>query len=248
MKKIFFFIVCFLILIGFAYSSVIDVGVVEEIKGNVSSITYDNYSNIVKFSIEFYNTGSVPYKARIKNEIYNDSKLIFNGWSIEKNFTPGERNSFDIYWYTNYSGRYSSKLKAYFGNEIREYKEFDFLINKSILPEDVFEIKNLRTYDDYIIFDVESKEDVKNAIAIPNKYVSGWVFEQKKIGNITKDGLKLVVLPYHPTLWMPNNITLAIVSDNGKYFTEKTVEMKKNEGLAWLFYYIVDSMRMTLFK
>jgi hypothetical protein len=89
---------------------------------------------------------------------------------------------------------------------------------------------------------------VENVIIMPKQYKYGWIFEQKKIDNITKDSSKLVILPYYPTLWMPTDVTLAIASDNGKYYTEKTVKMEKNEGLAGLFYYIIDSLRIAFFK
>jgi len=248
MKKIFLIcIICFLILIVVVRSQIIEVSIVEELKGKISSINYDNSSNIVKFSIEFYNTGSVPYKARIKTEIFNDNKLIFNGWSQEKDFLPGDKKIFDIYWYTNYTREYFVKLKAYFGNEIKGYKKFGFLVSDSIVPENVFEIKDLRTYENHIIFDVYSKEDAENIIIMPNNYVYGWIFEQKKIDEISKDDSKLVILNYYPTLWTPSNISLSIVSDSGRYYTEKTVEMKKNEGLTGLIFYIIDSMRIAFF-
>lgn len=246
MKKIFLIlIICFLFLIEIVYSSVIEVGISEILKGNVSSIIYDNNSNIVKFSIEFYNTGSVGYKTRVKIEISNN-ETIFNGWSQEKDLMPGERKSFDIYWYGNKTGNYFAKLKAHFGNEILEFKEFEFSINKSIEPKDVFEVNNFRTYDNYVIFDVTSKDDVKNVTIIPNKYTPGWIFEQKEIASMSKDSPKLVIIKFYPTLWTPSNVSLTIVSDKGKYYTEKEVEMKKNEGLRGFFFSIIDMLRIVL--
>ncbi len=248
MKRVFLtLILFFLVMISIANSSSIEVGVNEGIKGNISSIVYDNNSNIVKFSIEFYNTGSVGYKTRIKLEVSDGNTTIFNGWSQEKDFMPGERKSFDIYWYNNNSGKYFAKLKGYFGNEISEYDKFEFSINISISPEDVFEIKNFRTYDNYMIFDVVSEEDSSNVIIIPYNYPSGWIFEQKDMVNLTKGNPKLVVLNYYPTLWIPSNVSLAIVSDKGSYYTEKTLEMKKIEGLTGLFFYIIDTLRKAFF-
>ena len=247
-KKILVLVICFLLLIKITYSSIIEVGITESIKGKVSSITYDNTSNLVKFPIEFYNTGSVGYKTRIKIEIFDNDNIIFNAWSQEKDLMPGERETFDIYWYNNNTGEYFAKLKAYFGNEIKNYEKFGFLINKPTLPEDIFEIRNFRTYDNYVIFDIQTKEDVKDVIIMPDKYISGWIFEQKKIDNINKDNSKFVILPFYPTLWTPSNVKLAIASDNGKYYTEKTLEMKKNGGLTGFFYYIIDGLRIIFSK
>jgi len=229
MRKIFLILICFLFLIGIAYSAVLEVGVAEILDGNISSINYDASSNVVRFSIEFYNIGSIPYKARIKTEIFDNSDLIFSGWS-------------------NCIGDYFAKLKVYFGNEIKEYKKFGFSVSEYVTPKDVFDIKYLRTYDNYIIFDVKSKEDVNNLRVIPNEYTSGWIFEQKEIGNIYGNRSKLVVLNYYPTLWKPSNVSLILVSGEGNYYTEKRVEMMKVGGLTGLFYYVIDSLRMAFFK
>ena len=241
-------IVCLLVLIKNVYSSLIEVGISEAVKGNISSITYDNNSNVVKFSTEFYNTGSIGYKNRIKLEIFDGEKLIFNGWSQEKDMMPGEKKVFDIYWYNNTTGNYYAGLKAYFGNEILEFNKFEFSISRPMGPEDSFEIRNFRTYDNYIIFDLYSKKESNNVTIIPDKYISGWIFEQKEIGNIPKDSSKLVVINYYPSLWTPSKFNLIIASDKGKYYTEGTVEMKKNEGLMGAFFYVIDKMRIAFFS
>ncbi len=233
---------------GIVHSSAIEVSIAEEIKGKISSINYDNFSNIVKFSIEFYNTGSVPYKARVKSEIFNGDEVVFNAWSQEKDFMPGDKKTFDIYWHTNDPGKYYTKLKAYFGNEIKKYEKFEFLVNNTFETKNIFSIKDLRTYDNYIIFDVQSAEDVENVIVMPTNYIYGWIFEQKKIEKMAKDSSKLVILPYYPSLWKPSNVKLVVVSDGGKYYTEKLVRMEKKGSLAGFFYYIVDSIRIAIFS
>jgi len=249
MRKIFLiYVICFLIIIEIAYSSMIEVGISEELKGNISSITYDNSSNIIKISIEFYNTGSIAYKTRVKVEFLDKDKVIFNAWSQEKEFMPGDKKSFDTYWYTNNTGNFFVRLKVYFGNEILEYEKFSFIVNKSLMPEDIFEVENFRTYDNYILFDVKSKEDVEKVIVMPDKYIPGWIFEQREIDIISKDSSKLVMLNYYPTLWMPSNISLIITSDKGKYYTERIFEMKKNKGLIGFFYRLVDGIRIALFS
>jgi hypothetical protein len=248
MKRILLISVCFLFLMGVAYSAVLDVGVAETLEGNVSSLIYDSSSNLVKFSIEFYNTGSVPYKARVRTEIFNDSEMLFSGWSQEKEFMSGDKKVFDIYWYTAEKGNYLAKVKVYFGNDVKEYKKFGFSIDNIVESEDVFGIKNFRTYNDYIIFDLESSKDAENVTIIPDRYTLGWIFEQKVISKIPANTSKLVVLNYYPTVWQPSNITLDIVSDKGKYYTGETVEMSKKEGLTGLFYYVMDSLRMAFSK
>jgi hypothetical protein len=248
MRKTLLILICFLFLIGVAYSAVVEVGIAETLEGNISSLNFDVSSNVAKFSIEFYNTGSVPYKARIKTEIFNNSDMVFSGWGQEMDFMSGEKKISDIYWYANNIGDYFAKLKVYFGNDVKEYRKFGFSVSNFVEAEDVFKIKDLRTYDNYIVFDVQSREDVENVIVIPNNYTPGWIFEQEEIGNMSGNSSKFVLVNYYPTIWKPSNVSLSIVSSDGRYYTEERVEIRKNEGLIGLVYYILDSLRITFFK
>jgi len=248
MKKIFLAcLVCFFILVKVSYSAIIEVGVTEILDGEVTSIIYDNSSNVVKFSTEFYNTGSVGYKARIKIEVFNDSELVFVGWSKEKVLMPGGKEVFDSYWYGD-RGKYSMKVKTYFGNEIKDYKKFEVELNRDITPEDVFEIKDFRTYDNFVIFDIKSKVDTKDVVIIPSKYTYGWIFEQEKIDSMPENSSKTVIMKYYPTVWNPDNVNLTIVAERGKYYSEKTFEMKKIEGLKGLFLYLIDKLKILVFR
>jgi len=211
-------------------------------------LNYDSSSNIVKFSIEFYNTGSIPFNARIKTEILNESDIIFSAWGREMEFMSGDKKVSDIYWYASNAEDYFAKLKVYFGNDVKEYKSFPFSVKDIVEAEDVFEIRNLRTYDDHIVFDISSRKDVENVIVIPKQHTPGWIFEQVEIDKIAGNSSEFVVLNYLPTIWRSSNISLEIVSDKGKYRTEKIVEMSKGEGLIGLLFYAVDSLRIAFLK
>ncbi|MFH1473655.1 MAG: hypothetical protein ABIE55_02055 [Candidatus Aenigmatarchaeota archaeon] len=248
MKSSLMILIFFLLLISIAYSAVVEVGITETLEGNISSLNYDSSSNIVKFSVEFYNTGSIPYKARIKTEVFNESEMIFSGWGQETEFMSGDKKVSYIYWYASNIGDYSAKLKVYFGNDIKEYKNFDIIVKGHKEPEDNFEIRDLRTYDDYIVFDLYSKKYAENIVVIPKGYTPGWIFEQAVIDAIPKARSKLVVLKYQPTIWRPSNISLEIVSNKGMYHTEERVEMSKGEDLIGLLLYVMDSLRIAFFK
>ncbi|MFH0929010.1 MAG: hypothetical protein V1818_01485 [Candidatus Aenigmatarchaeota archaeon] len=248
MRNSLFIVGCFLLLICTAYAASVEVGISEVMEGKLISLSHDNATNIVKFSAEFYNTGSVPYKTRMKTEIIKGDETVFNGWSDEKDFMPGDKRMFETYWHATTSGAYSVKLKAYFGNEIKEYKKVDFVVGSVADSEDVFAIENFRTYDDYVLFDVVSNEDVENVIIMPSGYTAGWIFEQKTIDNLTKNSSKYVMIKYKPTLWSRSAVKMSIVSDDGKYYTEESLEMKKLEGLTGLYFYITDSIKYALFK
>lgn len=246
MKRILLFVLFTLFFFQIASSTVIKVEVPKDLKGNISSFSYNYTLNILKFQIEYYNTGSVAYKVRNRIDILNDSKEVFTGWSEEKSLMPGDRKNFEIYSYINSTGNFTVKARSYFANEILEQK-FSIEKSTSILSENVFEIKNFRTYDDFVIFDVKAKENVRNVVIIPSDFPVGWIFEQKKIDSIDKNNEKTVILHYYPTIWTQENLTLAIASDEGRYYTEKIFELKKEAGIQWLIYYIIDNLKI-IFK
>ena len=245
-KLILLFVLCFLILIKIGFSTLIEVGVSEDIGSKIISETSNANFNVVKFSTEFYNIGSVPYSTRERIFVYNDSDLLFSGWSQEKNFMSGDKKTFDIYWYASSLGNYTYKLKFYFGNEINESETKEFQVRDALIPEDVFEMSSFRTYDDHVIFDLKSKSNAQNVIIIPYKYTPGWIFEQKTIDSMKNNTVKTISLPYSPTVWEPATLKLLIVSNNGKYYSEKTVEMKKETGIVAFFYYIWDNLKLIL--
>jgi hypothetical protein len=224
---------------------VIDVKVSKDLKENISSFSYNYSLNILKFQFELYNTGSIPYKSRIRIDILNDSQEIFTGWSDEKSFMPGDKENFKIYWYTNSTGNFTARTRVYFANEILD-QEYNFKKNTSSSSQNIFEVKNFRTYDNFIIFDVRAKKDAINIIVIPSGFTPGWVFEQKEIDSIKKNTEKSVILKYNPTVWTSGNLTLLITSDEGRYYTEKTLELKKETGIKWLIYYIIDNLKLFL--
>jgi len=246
MKKLFLFIICFLLLTKIAFSALIEVGISQVIENKVISQTENISFNAVKFQTEIYNTGSIAYDSRVRIFIYNDSKLIFDGWSQEKDLMAGDKETFDIYWYSKYPGKYEYKLRVYFGNEINETEKKEFEIDHLLDYKDVFEVYNFRTYDNKIVFDLKSKENVKNIEIIPYDYTPGWIFEQETIDEMKKDSIKTVSIPFYPTVWEPSKLTLAIVAEDGKFYSERVEEMKKEAGIIDLINNILNSLRIIL--
>ena len=243
MKKLFLIcLVCFFIFVNIVYSTLVEVDIAETLDGNIVSLLYDNSSNIVKFTTEFYNTGSIGYKARLKFEIFEGNKMVFSSWSKEQVMMPGDKQVFENYWYGE-GGVYSVKLKAYLGNEIKQYKKFEVSINTDIESESVFKIKNFRTYDDFVIFDVQSDRDVENVVVMPSKYKYGWIIEQEEIDFIKGNTSKTVKIKYYPTVWSTSDIKMIVVSDEGKYFSEQCLVMEKYGGMTGFFYMLLDNFK-----
>lgn len=243
--KKFILLLIFLVLFFFSASNsaVIKVGIQKSLDGDIISFSYDSSKDIIKFQFEFYNTGSTPFKARARVDVINNSKTAFTGWSEEKILMPGDRKNFEVYWYTNSTGNFILRLRVYFGNEIME-KFFIVEKNNSLFSEDVFEIKNFRTYDDLIVFDIKASKNVKNVVILPFDYPLGWIFEQKKIDFLNEGEEKTVAIKYYPNVWFEDKVTLIVASDSGKFKTEKNFEMKKESGILWLIHYVADKIKL----
>jgi len=220
-----------LMFIGTVNALVIKVDVAETLKGNVSSFSINSSSNIVKLPIEFYDTGSVAYLARVRIYVYNDTDLIFSGWSAEKALKPGDRKLFDIFWPATDAGNYTAKLRIYFGNEIFEQGGFRIQVNKTVQAEDVFDVRDFKTHDDHVDFNIISRNDSSDAVVVPLKYTSGWVFEQAEVGSMKAGESKRVTLHYISGVWTPGSLKLVVASNSGSFYTEKNLEMKKETDL-----------------
>jgi len=244
-KKILFLIFSFLFLFNLAKATLIDVEIPKSLEGSITSFFFDPSKDIIKFQFEFYNTGSTAYKARIRIDFLNDSKTLFTAWSNEKILMPGDRKNFEIYIYTNSTGNFTLRSRVYFGNEIQE-KFLKIEKKNSFSHQDIFEIKNFRTYDDFVVFDVKAKKSSKDIVILPHDFPLGWIFEQKKIDFLKEGEERTIALKYYPTVWSETNLTLIIASDEGKYKTERIFEMKKESGILWLIHYIVDKLKLFL--
>ena len=160
---------------------------------------------------------------------------------------PGDRKNFEIYWYTDSVGNFTANLRAYFADEVLE-KNFSIKKNVSTIAKSVFEIKDFRTYSRFIIFDVVANRSVKDVVVIPSNFPPGWIFSQEKISSIKKDCRKTVIIHYESSVWTPENVKLEIASDEGKFYTEKVFELKKESGIRFLAYYIVDNLKLLFQK
>jgi hypothetical protein len=244
MKKSLIIALCFLLFIGIVYASDIGVSVAETLEGEITSLLFDNRNNIIKFLPEFLNSGSIAYSGRIRIDVLKDSELISTIWSEEEAFMPGDRKNFEMYWFSDSKGVFSFKTRVYFGNEIKEYRESVFEVAESVSPEDVFKVKEFRTYDDFIVFDIYSDKDVENLIIIPYRYTPGWIFEQKKIDSMKSNETRTIRVSYKPSVWGSKEVKLLIVSNDGEYSKEEIFTLEKKTGLEGFFYYIIDSLKL----
>ncbi|MEM5879634.1 MAG: hypothetical protein QXU74_04055, partial [Candidatus Aenigmatarchaeota archaeon] len=226
-------------------AAIIKVDVSRNLEGKISSFSCDSSKDLIAFHLEFYNTGSIAYRARARVDIINNSKTAFTAWSGEKILMPGDRKNFEVYLYSNLTGNLTLRSRMYFGNEIQE-NFFTIEKKNSLESEDVFEIKNFRTYDDFVVFDIKANKAAKDVVILPHNFPLGWIFEQKEIALLNENEEKTVAIKYFPTVWTEGKVNLIVASDGGKHKTERTFEMKKEIGILWLIYYLTDQFKLFL--
>jgi len=249
MKFLLILIVLFFLIINISKSQVIDVNIKEVIEVEATRIDYNSTitdGKPFKVNIELFNPGSTGYNARIRLDIFDKDNLIFTGWSDEKQFFPGNRKIYDLYWYpSNVKGKFKASIEIYFANEINKIKPINFEVKPSEkLPENIFEIIDFRTYDDEVVFLVKTNKTVENIIFMPSNFPTGWIFEQAKINELENDSIKIINLKYEPSLWKENSITINIFTEDGKYYTSKSFTLKRENSFWKHIYGIINSLRV----
>jgi len=231
-----------LTLIPVANAVIIEVKIPKVLRGEISSFYYNISGNLMTFKVEFYNSGSIGYKSRVRIDVFNDSQQIFTAWSEERKFVPGDRKIFELFWFTNLTGNFSGRIRAYFANEIVE-KEFKLEKSFAYPAEKAFSISNFRTYENAVVFDLKSEKYAGNVVIVPENIPLGWIFQQKRL-EIRENEVKTVAISYKPAIWSEENLTLSIASLDGKYFTQEEVRLKKESGFLGFIHYFIDVLKL----
>jgi hypothetical protein len=231
---------------GIAAAILIGISIKMEVQGNVTAVFYSTSNGVFKMTPEFYNTGSVAYKARARLEIINATDVIFTGWSKEEVLAPGDRKTFEIYWYSPNVGKFNTSLRMYYGREVADYATSQIEIKNTQATKDIFKIENFKTYDDYIRFDIKTNQSLNNILIIPSGYITNWVFEQRRIEKIDKYRRTEVVIPYEPTVWIPSQVTIEIVTEDGKYYASRSFELQREVGVWKYVGPVIDKIRLYL--
>jgi hypothetical protein len=208
----------------------IKVGVKETLEIEALGLKYNSLienGEPLKVSFELFNVGSVGYKARVKLNIFNQSNLLQTVWSNEKDFAPGITHHFDIYYPINQVGNFKVELKVYFADEIKELKSFNFQVKKTTLPENTFDMRDFNTYEKEIEFKIISNKTLEKLLIIPTNCPMGWICEQTKIERMKENELNEITLSYEPSLWKESDITINVLTEDGKYLTNKPFTLRR---------------------
>lgn len=246
-----------------AQAFLVEVDVVNVLDAEIISFDFDSTTSLSKMDIEIRNRGSIAYSARARIDVYdtaNASKAeevgeFFTAWSGEMDMMPGDRENIGLYWYNNESGYVTIRVRIYFANEIFEELYVMKKNEPARLPpsapeseagRDVFDIKEFRVYDEFVIFDLVAKEDVEGVVVIPSSFTKGWIFEQGRIGNMKRGASKPVAIPYEAGVFAEDDLTLSISDKDSVFHSERTFTLKKNKGLTRLLFGLVDRLKLRL--
>lgn len=229
------------IILSAAQAADINVNIEETLSAKVTSIQHGS-SDLVNFSVELYNTGGFPYIARPRIDVVQPGGEVFTAWGQERAMQPGSRSVFDMFWFADAAGKFPATLRYYFGGELQST---DFVVEKadSGYPQSAFSVRDFRTYDGYVVFDVASSVDARGVVVMPQRYPVGWVFEQRSIDRVSPSSPRTVVLPYSGA-YFPADVDLLVASDSGNYATSSRLRMEKESGLDRVLHTVQDGLKI----
>jgi len=217
MRLTWIFLLAAIAFLSFTYAVKVEILVLEKLSGKLVFSNYTAENSVVNATAEFYNDGSVPYKARLRLEISGERNSSV--WSDERIMMPGERENFMLRWFLkNSTPNVTARLRVYYAGEILNDRET--ALETASTASGTLEISNVRTFEDRIEFDVSNATGGITATAI--KYPASWVFEES---TITKPGK--AVIPYIAPVWSPETITIAAFSQDGSSYAERTAKLEK---------------------
>jgi len=187
--------------------------------------------NLTRLDIEIYNSGSLPYNFRVSVEGKNKV------WSRKFFEAPGDLKKVSLYFLPSNE----TTIKVYFCNKIFE-KDIEAK-EKSFEEGDWFSIKKARLYSEFIILEVISNVSTE-AVIMPLKYPDNWIIENY-IGKL-KVGKNFVRINFESEFSNERNVSFAIVSTDGKYFSESEVKVERKIGLEYWLFYVFDIFRSSI--
>jgi len=195
-----------------------------------------NDSGLGHFDLELFNSGSLPYIAQIRIDIYNSTDRVFTAWSDKRQMAPGSHEPFREYWSPASSGQYTARLRAYYGGEILE-QEMNFTAS-ALSGADEFNITETKAYGNLVKFDIASPKDAGMAIIIPQA-PQGWVFTQGALNSSTASSAWIF---YQAPANVPASINVVIASTDGRYVSQRTVQIKRETGLSAMIIDMISGM------
>ncbi|MBU0953748.1 MAG: hypothetical protein KKA90_05035 [Nanoarchaeota archaeon] len=191
--------------------------------------------------VELQNIGSIGYRARPHLVITGPDQYRFDAWGKELPLVAGEQQLQRLYWYpANRNGTFSGQLSVNYAFSVVTEDPFVIKGSEGSSTKDNFMIRRVRTRDNVIRIEVESKEATSGAILLPVNVPLGWIIEQAEIDPLEAGERSTVYLGYDPGIFRPVNLTFAIVSHNGSSVSLSRHELRRETGFAALLQDMID--------
>jgi len=230
MKKLLAFLVFSLFVFAISKAVIVKVDVKEICSVEIKSLNIF-LENLPRMDVEIYNSGSLPYNFRVSVEGKNK---VWSGKYFE---APGDLKKLSLHFLPSNE----TTIKVYFCNKIFE-KDIEAK-EKSFEEGDWFSIKKARLYSEFIILEVISNVSTE-AVIMPLKYPDNWIVENY-IGKL-KVGKNFVRINFESEFSDERNVSFAIVSTDGKYFSKSEVKVERKIGLEYWLFYIFDIVRSSI--
>ncbi len=206
----------------------VNVQVEKNFSGEFKDITNFSEGGLRKFSFEFFNSGSLPYRAIARLDIFEGREIISTSWSDYKMLNPGQRAGFELFSYLDHSGNFTPRVRVYFANEIAEKWQPAEKFEKSFEPADIFKITNAVSGKDYVTFDIMSPEG-KDIIILAADYLPGWIFHQKSL-HLSANASSRQKLYYEADFLANSSLKVNVMSSDGKAFSSQNIEVSTEES------------------
>ena len=213
--------------VAFALSVSMDVG--EELNAELKTISSYESNGLYNISIELYNSGSIPYNALARLDLFDGEKRVFTTWADSREMAPGKKEYFDIYAMANETGNLSPRIRVYFANEVIE-KWYPSARFNPVPETGSLKIENQASGKGYVEFDLTSDRDA-DVIILPDKYPAGWVFHYSK-ANLRANVTSRQRLDFEPDIMRPADVMVDVVSDDGGLYASSRFSIRsESEGL-----------------
>ena len=242
MKKFSIILIFFLSILQ-AKSLVVDVNVPEILDSRISSFIIDKSNpNVVNVKVEVHNTGSLPFNSRVRLDIFGLKGLNRTVWSEEKLINPSEKKVFNLFFYSNESDYFRVKSRIYYSNEIMDYKDVTFELEKTKQEtSDIFFIKKMRISKDHLKFDIKSEENGNYVISFFG-YPKSWIVEQEVI-SLKAGKWSPVKVNFKPVGDLNKKLGLEIFSLDGNFYKLIEFKPKRESKIEEIYGNLLDLLR-----
>jgi len=211
----------------------INIGVNPELEGVLSNFEFTS-GPVQSFSVTWDNIGSISCISRARIDFKRNGELVHQVYSEESKVPTGKSVTWNLY-SSLPKGNYTFYLFIDHCYGRFAFGPYNLTVVEEPPVDNWFEAQQISNTKDTITISVKSKQDTGPVVVVAEKYPQGWMFQSSVIEKLPKDVSKEIQLHYRPQIWKEENITLSVISLDGRHKTEKQITLKEYPTLwDWL--------------